>query len=134
MMNLKQSRFIRGLNMKKRIKQEVVFSTKEVKEITGFELKNTWGDFYFEQDGREPIWETFDATDEEEFNKDFGICIDEVERILKDYVSKNFLGDFYSIVQKGSIYYRTSNYADQFHSNNNSEIFFYYEDTDTMEV
>ena len=31
--------------MKKRIKQEVVFSTKEVKEITGFELKNTWGDY-----------------------------------------------------------------------------------------
>lgn len=120
--------------MKKRIKHEVVFSSKEVKEITGFELKNTWGDFYFEQDGCEPIWETFNDTDEEEFNKDFGVCIDEVEKILKDYVSKNFLGDFYSIVQKGSMHYRTSNYADQFHSNNNSEIFFYYEDTDTMEV
>lgn len=120
--------------MKKRIKHEVVFNSKEVKEITGFELKNTWGDFYFEQDGCEPIWETFNDTDEEEFNKDFGVCIDEVERILKDYVSKNFLGDFYSIVQKGSIHYRTSNYLAQFHSNNNSEIFFYYEDTDTMEV
>lgn len=122
--------------MKKRIKQEVVFSSKEVKEITGFELKNTWGDFYFEQDGREPIWETFDATDEEEFNKDFGMCMDKIERILRDYVSKNFIGDFYFIVQKGSIHYRTSNYTDQFHSNNNSEIFFYYyyEDTDTMEI
>lgn len=117
--------------MKKRIKQEVVFSSKEVKEITGFELKNTWGDFYFEQDGCEPIWDT---TDEEEFNKDFGICIDEVERILRDYVSKNFLGDFYFIVQRGSIHYRTSSYTAQFHSDNNSEIFFYYEDTDTMEV
>ena len=133
-MNLKQSRFIRGLNMKKRIKQEVIFSSKEVKEITGFELKNKWGDFYFEQDGSEPIWEMFDATDEEEFNKDFGVCMDEIERILRDYVSKNFLGDFYFIVQKGSIHYRTSNYTAQFHSNNNSEIFFYYEDTDTMEV
>ena len=120
--------------MKKRIKQEVVFSTKEVKEITGFELKNTWGDFYFEKDGSEPIWEMLDATDKEEFNKAFGMCMDEIKRILKDYVSKNFLGDFYSIVQKGSIHYRTSNYADQFHSNNNSEIFFYYEDTDTMEI
>ena len=120
--------------MKKRIKQEVVFSTKEVKEITGFELKNTWGDFYFEQDGSEPIWEMLDVTDKKEFNKDFGICIDEMERILKDYVSKNFVGDFYFIVQKGSIHYRTSDYASQFHSNNNSEIFFYYEDRDTIEV
>lgn len=120
--------------MKKRIKQEVVFSSKEVKEITGFELKNKWGDFYFEQDGHEPIWETFDTTDEEEFNTDFGMCIDEIERILRDYVGKNFLGDFYFIVQKGSIHYRTSGYTSQFHSDNNSEIFFYYEDTDTMEV
>ena len=70
--------------MKKRIKQEVVFSSKEVKEITGFELKNTWGDFYFEQDGGEPIWEVLDATDKEEFNKAFGMCMDEIKRILKD--------------------------------------------------
>ncbi|AHC94181.1 hypothetical protein T548_0103 [Lactococcus phage phiL47] len=120
--------------MKKRIKQEVVFSSKEVKEITGFELKNTWGDFYFEQDGGEPIWEVLDATDKEEFNKAFGMCMDEIKRILKDYVSKNFVGDFYLIVQEGSIHYRASNYTSQFHSNNNSEIFFYYEDTDTIEV
>ena len=120
--------------MKKRIKQEVVFNSKEVKEITGFELKNTWGDFYFEKDGSEPIWEMLDATDKEEFNKAFGMCMDEIKRILKDYVSKNFLGDFYFVVQKGSIHYRTSSSTSQFHSNNNSEIFFYYEDTDNMEI
>ena len=54
MMILKQLKFTRGLNMKKSVKQEVVFTPKEIKEITGFELKNTWGDFYFEQAGLEP--------------------------------------------------------------------------------
>lgn len=118
--------------MKKRIKQEVVFTPKEIKEITGFEVKNTWGDFYFEQDGDEPIWEMLDVTGKKEFNKDFGIRMDEMERILKDYASKYFVGDFYLIVQKGSIHYRTLSYAAQFHSNNDSEIFFYHEEKEEI--
>ncbi len=118
--------------MKKKIKQEVVFTPKEIKEITGFELKNTWGDFYFEQDGGEPIWEMLDVTGKKEFNKDFGMRMDEMERILKDYASKYFVGDFYHIVQKGSIHYRTPSYAAQFHSNNNSEIFFYHEEREEI--
>ena len=113
--------------MKKIIKNEVVFNSKEVKDITGFELKNKWGDFYLKQDGLEPLWE-------KEFSKDFGMYINEIEELLKDYANNNFLGDFATIVQNGSIHYRTAGYTDQFHSNNNSEIFFYYEDKDTMEV
>lgn len=119
----------------KRIKtQTISFDVDEVKALTGFTLKNSWGNYILEHEKYGVIHDVINEGESFTENKLFEYYMSELEDILRHYVHKNFLGDYDYIVKNGRFEYDTIGYTVQFHSNNPVSVYFILEDDDYWEV
>ena len=115
--------------------QTVNLSSLEVKQITGYEFVNSYGEFAFESDvyGIQPeMWETLEGAWVENSVYDRGV--EEVEHKLRLYATKTFLGDAYKIMTKGKIHITTKNNNAEFFPDNDVIITFVVENEDYLEV
>ena len=123
----------------KRIKiQTVSFDVDEVKALTGFTLKNSWGNYILEHEKYGVIHDVIEGEDEngEYFteNQLFKYYMAELEDTLRHYIHQNFSRDYFHIVQNCQFEYDTRGYTIQFHSDNKVSVYFILEENDCWEI
>ena len=121
----------------KRIKtQTVSFDMNEVKALTGFTLKNSWGNYILEHEKYGVIHDVIEDDDGESFtvNQLFEYYMAELEDTLRHYIHQNFSRDYFHIVQNGQFEYDTRGYTIQFHSDNKVSVYFILEEDDYLEI
>ncbi|QGJ84962.1 hypothetical protein [Lactococcus phage P1048] len=120
----------------KRIKtQTISFDMNEVKALTGFTLKNSWGNYVLEHEKYGVIHDVVEGEDGESWTNGLFNChMTELEGALRHYVHQNFSLDYFDIVQNGRFEYDTVGHTVQFHSENEVTVYFILEDEKYWEV
>ncbi|ADM73642.1 hypothetical protein LaPh949_gp084 [Lactococcus phage 949] len=121
----------------KRIKtQTVSFDVDEVKALTGFTLKNSWGNYILEHEKYGIVHDMLEDEDDESFTENslFNYYMTELEDTLRHYVYQNFSYDYAHIVQNGRFEYATREFTVQFHSDNKVTVYFILEEGYSLEI